>query len=93
MKLVHEKKLTISELLSKMSFTPAGMLTATGLKLGTLEEGSIADVTIIKPDLVWTVEAKNFYSKGKNTPLDGMELKGKAVATIAAGKIVFNEID
>ena len=93
MKLVHEKQLTISELLSKMSFTPAGMLTATGLKLGTLEEGSIADVTIINPDLVWTVEAKNFYSKGKNTPLEGMELKGKAVATIAAGKIVFNEID
>jgi dihydroorotase len=93
MKLVHEKKLTISELLSKMSFTPAGMLTATDLKLGTLEEGSIADVTIIDPDLVWTVEAKNFKSKGKNTPFEGMELKGKAVATIAAGKIVFNEIN
>ena len=93
MKLVHEKKLTISELLSKMSFTPAGMLAATGLKLGTLEEGSIADITIINPDLVWTVETKNFYSKGKNTPLEGIELKGKAVATIAAGKIVFNEIN
>ncbi len=47
--------------------------------------GFDADVTIIDPELEWTVDASKFKSKSRNTPWDGVTLKGKAVAVIAKG--------
>ncbi len=58
--------------------------------LGTLSTGSPGDVTIIDPKAEWTVEPEFFASKGKNTPLEGRQLKGRVVATIHGGKIVFD---
>jgi dihydroorotase len=57
--------------------------------VGQLQEGGVADVTVIDPNLVWTVEAQSLMSKSKNTPFDGWEMKGAAVCTIVAGKIVY----
>jgi len=62
------------------------------LKIGTLEEGALADITIIDPERKWKVDSTAFLSRGKNSPFNGAELKGKVVITIAAGNIVFNEI-
>mgnify|MGYP001188896886 CR=1 FL=1 len=56
--------------------------------LGTLTCGAPADVTVIDPDLVRTVDARKFYSRGKNTPFKGMELKGWPCMTIVGGRIV-----
>ena len=56
---------------------------------GTLKPGSIADVTIIDPDLKWTFKASDSRSKSRNTPFDGWEFNGGAVATIVGGKIVY----
>lgn len=56
---------------------------------GTLKPGSIADVTIIDPDLKWTFKASDSRSKSRNTPFDGWEFSGGAVATIVGGKIVY----
>jgi dihydroorotase len=60
-------------------------------KLGTLNQGATADITIFDPDVEWTVDTKEFYSKGKNTPLNGHKLKGKVMATIFNGKIVYKD--
>ena len=57
--------------------------------LGTLSPGAPADVTLIDPTAEWTVEPELFASKGKNTPLSGHTLRGKVVATIATGKVVW----
>jgi dihydroorotase len=59
--------------------------------LGTLEVGSAADVTIFDPNLEWTVDINKFISKGKNTPLNGKRLKGKVMATIYQGKLVYKD--
>lgn len=59
--------------------------------LGTLSVGAPADVTLIDPNAEWTVEPELFATKGKNTPLAGRALRGKVVATIASGKVVWRE--
>jgi len=58
---------------------------------GRLAEGFDADITIIDLDKDWTVDTELFYSKGKNTPFDGCKLKGKAILTMVAGKVVWAE--
>ena len=57
--------------------------------LGTLRSGAAADVTIIDPDAEWVVDPSRFASKGKNTPLAGGTLKGRVVATVFGGKVVY----
>ena len=48
-----------------------------------------ADVTLIDPELAWTVDAQSFQSMSRNTPFDGRKLKGRAVRTIVGGKTVW----
>lgn len=56
---------------------------------GTFRKGSIADVTIIDPNLEWTYLNAESRSKSKNCPFDGSRFVGRAVGTIVAGKIVY----
>jgi dihydroorotase len=70
-----------------MSLNPAALLR---LDAGTLAVGAIADITVIDPDLEWTVTPERFLSKSRNTPFAGMRLKGRAVLTIVGGEIVFD---
>ena len=56
---------------------------------GTLAPGSIADVTIIDPDLKWTYKATESRSKSRNTPFDNWDFTGAAVATIVGGRLVY----
>jgi dihydroorotase len=76
-------------LIEAMSTKPCHIL---GLDGGTLREGSRADVTVIDPETVWTVDAGKFRSKGRSTPYNGWTLKGKVVLTVCGGRIVFREV-
>ena len=67
----------------------SGLFNSIGTDTGTLKAGAPADVTIFDPDAEWTVDSSSFASKGKNTPLDGATLKGKVVATIVGGEVVY----
>jgi len=46
-------------------------------------------VVVFDPEAEWTVEPERFASKGKNTPLAGRRLRGRVVATVYEGKVVF----
>ena len=83
--LYHTGIMTIDEIIEKMSVAPAKILK---LDAGNIEIGKIADLTVIDTEKTWKVDSNKFYSRGKFTPYDGVELKGKAVATIVNGKIV-----
>jgi dihydroorotase len=69
--------------LAKLTINPARVL---GLNKGTLAIGADADVTIIDPQVEWTVEPGKFRSKSSNTPLAGMKLRGRAVQVLVGGK-------
>jgi dihydroorotase len=85
LKLVHEKVLTMSQLIAKMSTHPARIL---GVPGGTLCPGAPGDITLIDPNKEWTVDASQFASKSRNCPFQGWNLRGKAVGTIVDGEIV-----
>jgi dihydroorotase len=75
-------------MVDRMSCTPARVFNLPG---GSLRRGSAADVTIFDPAASWTVDPTTFLSKGRNTPYAGMALRGKAVCTIVAGQIVYQQ--
>jgi len=56
--------------------------------LGTLGTGAPGDVTLLDPSATWTVSVDTLQSKSYNTPLMGEQVVGRAVATIASGKLV-----
>lgn len=72
----------------KMSTNPAKVL---GIDKGSLKPGKAADITILDPEEVYTIDVKDFVSKGKNSPFQGREVYGKIKMTIADGKIVYQD--
>jgi len=77
-------------LIRAMTVRPAAIL---GLDKGSLRPGSDADVTIIDPQRSWRVHSREFASKSRNCPFDGMELPARAVMTIVGGQIKYGEGD
>jgi dihydroorotase len=88
MDLVHQERISLTQLISKLTCEPAKVIGRNG-ELGTLKLGTTANITILDPDREWIVNSRNFASKGKNTPYDGCQFKGKVMATVANGKIVY----
>ena len=86
--LVHTGKLPLETLIDRMTCAPARVFK---LNAGTLAEGAPADVTVIDPELIWTVDPKAFYTRGRHSPFAGRELKGRAVLTVVDGQIVMKD--
>jgi dihydroorotase len=85
--LVHKHgKIDIARLIEMYTAEPAKLLK---LEAGTLSVGTPADVTLIDPELEWTVRIDKFESASRNSPFDGWKLKGRAVRTIVGGKTVW----
>jgi dihydroorotase len=89
--LVHGGILGMGAVIAALTWRPAAIVDLRGLGLGTLREQAPGDVTLIDPNLEWTVDADAFASKGKNTPLAGQRLKGRVIATLFGGGIAYEE--
>lgn len=89
MQLYHTGRMTLPSLLRKFTVEPAKLLR---LEKGTLDVGADGDVTVFDPEKRWTCRKRESASKSWNSPFDGWAMRGKAVATIVAGKIVWNEL-
>jgi dihydroorotase len=86
--LVHKhRKIDIVRLIEMYTVEPARLLK---IDAGTLSIGAQADVTLINPELEWTVRVDRFESASRNSPFDGWKLKGRAVRTVVAGRTVWN---
>ena len=82
--LVHKKKaISLARLVAMYTIEPARLL---GLDRGTLSVGAPADITFLDPDREWTVDKEQSFSRSRNTPFHGWQLKGRAVHTIVGGK-------
>ena len=85
--LVHERKaIDLPRLIALLTLNPAQLLK---LDRGTLAVGAVADVTLIDPNLEWTVDRNTTASRSRNTPFHGRKIKGRAVRTIVGGKTVW----
>lgn len=82
--LVEKKRLTMVQLLGKMSFNPAKLY---GLDAGYLAEGGPADLVIFDPDCSQTFW--KFISKAANSPFTGRSLRSEIEYTICAGKVAY----
>lgn len=85
MSLVKAGKLDLENMIKLMTINPAQIIK---IDKGNLDIGSIADITIIDPDLEKEVDIKKFNSKGKNNPYKGQHFTGWPVMTIVEGVIV-----
>ncbi|MCU0608219.1 MAG: dihydroorotase [Chitinispirillaceae bacterium] len=84
--LVDRDLLVPSDIVEKMSLNPNRILKLPG---GTLSIGAAADITIVSPKALWTVDPDNFFSKARNTAFAGCQLSGFACCTILDGRVVF----
>lgn len=84
--LTHTGLLSPLETVRKLSTAPATILR---LEAGTLKPGEtpVAQVTVIDPNLDWTFDVNRTFSKGKNSPFQGMKLKGKPMLTFCGSEI------
>ena len=88
MSLVHEGKIDLATLIAKLTWEAARIIGREN-ELGILKVGAPANITIFDPDREWAVDSQKFASRGKNTPFDGYRFKGKVIATIVNGRIVY----
>jgi dihydroorotase len=87
MDLVKQGVISLERFVELFTTNPARAL---GLEdRGTFRSGARADVTIIDPENAWTYNVASSKSKSRNTPFDGRQMTGAAVATIVRGRIVF----
>ena len=85
--LVHKGVIDLVRLVQLCSSNPARIFNLH--ERGTIRPGSIADITIIDPDLEWTYHNSESRSKSRNSPFDGWQFTGGAVATVVGGRIVY----
>lgn len=85
--LYHQKILSLSQLLAQMTCNPAQIINFDG---GEIKKGGRADLVLIDLEHNWQINNDKFFSKSKNSPFHGMNVKGRAVKTIVAGKIVYS---
>lgn len=85
-RLVVSGIISLQRMIELYTTGPAGILK---LNRGTLKPGSPGDVTVLDLQRKWTYDVNKSFSKSRNSPFDGYEFPGGPVATIVAGKIVW----
>lgn len=86
--LVRNEGISLKKVVSMMTDKPAKLMQ---IDKGTIEIGKIADLAIIDLEDQWNINPEEFISKGKNSPMKGMEVYGKTKYTIKDGKVKFQE--
>ncbi|MBN2099655.1 MAG: dihydroorotase [Dehalococcoidia bacterium] len=100
--LAHEGKLELSTLIARLTSGPAkvlsrvaGMSILSGYPvpegLGLLQVGSPGNLVLFDPDFAWVVDPGRFASKGRNNPWAGRLLRGKVMATVVGGEVVYRD--
>ncbi|MBU0485726.1 MAG: dihydroorotase [Proteobacteria bacterium] len=89
MNLLRNGDIDSGRMVELLSLNPARIL---GVEGGTLSPGTVADITVIDPDLEFVYSVDKIVSKSKNSPFIDWDLKGKAVLTLMAGEITWSDL-
>ncbi len=87
MRLVHDERLSLLDLVRAASDAPARLL---GLSAGSLEIGSDADIAIADLNEPWIASEDQFRSRSKNTAFEDARFSGRIVRTFVNGQSVFS---
>jgi dihydroorotase len=92
---VDAGQLSLLRAVEAMTTGPAGVLGPGSRRDGSvgLVEGAPADLVVFDRSERWTVTGDVLASRGKNTPLLGMELGGRVLVTLAGGRIAYEAPD
>lgn len=90
LELVREGVLSPLDAIAKLTSNPAAIL---GVPLGTLQGQGKVDLTIIDPDVEYTIDASTFRSKSRNCPFHGRSARGRALMTMVEGRTMFSCVD
>lgn len=77
--LVKKGIISIEDMIYKMSINPRKLLHLPEIKIN---EGEVANLTILDLNSKWTVDAGQMHSKSRNTPYVGWELTGKPAGIV-----------
>ena len=83
--LVKPGLLSWGQLVEKLALNPARIAGLNGHGLAT---GRPANLTIVDPEVEWTVDPRQFVSKGKHSPFAGRQLTGRVLKVIRRGRVV-----
>ena len=86
--LVNKDILKIEEAIKKVTVNPAKILK---LNKGSLKVGSDADILVLDLNKEYTIDINKFHSKSKNSPFNGMKVKGVPYIVIVGGIIKMRE--
>ena len=89
--LVHSGRIDLATLIHRLTVGPATILKRPKEFPASLKIGLPGDVTIVDLGAQWRVDADNFSSKGKNTPINGSLLTGKVMATFVDGRLAYRD--
>jgi dihydroorotase len=87
LELVRAGDLAPLEWVRRLSTNPARIAGRPG---GSLAVGAPADVAVIDPERRWRYDPAKGFSKSRNSPWAGREMVGRAIATLVAGRLVYD---
>ena len=93
LKLVDDGILTWKEVIEKISLNPAKIFGLDKEGVGSITEGTKANITIFDPNEKWVFDEESIVSKSHNSPLIGKELMGRVKYTICNGKLVYRSVE
>ena len=93
METVRAQGFDLAAMIDRLTVGPARVLGDAYAPRANLAVNTPADLVVFDPNAAWTVDVSRFASMGRNTPLDGVELKGRVAVTIVNGQVVFEEPD
>src|SRR5580658_3343192 len=85
-KLVHPGKIALSRMVELFTTGPESVMR---LGRGKLAPNAPGDVTIFSPDVSWTYDVNQSFSRSRNSPFDGRTFRGGPVATIVNGEFAW----
>ncbi|MBM4117728.1 dihydroorotase [bacterium] len=85
-RLVQPGLLALPRALALVTARPAAILRLPG---GRLVAGAPADLVLFDPEEEWVVRGAEMASRSRNTPFEGMALRGRVRATVLAGAPVY----
>lgn len=88
LRLAQQTSLSLSDIVSKITHSPAGIL---GINAGTLSVASNADICIFDASEDWQLTVDRINSHAKNTPFIGWNFQGRVKHTLVNGNLLFTD--